>query len=231
MHTGDKLDIMPPSFRPSQIEEKYSNELIASIPSDRYSVTLKDREGRAVFPVLQDALKSEGHVDFVVMGHHGRKGPKSSPTSLGSNTDLALRGLHVPCLIVKRPIPRGPRSFVMCVDDSELSRRGLDILLRLVNPRDSLLCVHFPTMDSDPAQCEAMQRSYEEELEIYGPIGSSFRLVEKPMGKAITHAMVDFVNDSECDLFAIAPRARHRLSSISDYVVNHVQCSVMLCKN
>lgn len=222
---------MPPSFRPEQIREKYSNELITAIPSDRYTVKLKDREGRPVFVVIQDALKEEGHVDFVVMGHHGRKGPKSSPTSVGSTIDLALHGLHTPCIIIKRPICRGPRNFVMCVNDTQQSRLGLDILLRLVNPRDTVICVHFTSMESDISQCEAMKRSYEEDLEIYGPLNSLFCLVEKPMGKALTHAMVDYVNEAECDMFAIAPRAKHRLSSISDYVVNNVQCSVMLCKN
>ena len=184
-----------------------------------------------MFPVLLETLTEEDNTNFVVMGHHGRKGPKSSPAHVGSNTDLALRGLHVPTIIIKKFIPRGPRSFLLCVDDSDLSRRGLDILLRLVNPRDSIACVHFTSRESDHQRSESLRRSYEEDLEMYGPLQSSFQLVEKPMGKPLTHAIADFVNDSDCDFFAIAPRARHRLSSISEYVVNHVACSVILCKN
>ena len=36
----------------------------------------------------------------------------------------------------------GPRAFVICVDESDLSKRGFDIILTLIRPRDSLRCVH-----------------------------------------------------------------------------------------
>lgn len=143
-------------------------------------------------------------------------------------------------------INRGPRSYVMAVDDTELSTRydfdeiivshtqhvrGLDILLRLLNPRDSLICVHFYPSDNDIQIYEAMKQRIENDLEEFGPVNSSFQLIEKDRGKALTHCLVDYVEESECDVFAIAPRATQALSSLSEYVVNHVSCNIFLCKN
>ena len=62
-------------------------------------MVFKDREGRPVLDVLKNTLMSTYTEapdlvqipDFVVMGHHGRKGPKRESTTLGSTTDQALR--------------------------------------------------------------------------------------------------------------------------------------------
>ncbi len=102
--------------------------------------------------------------------------------------------------------------------------------MRIVNPRDRITCVHFYQSDNDVRQYDAMKQQYERDLEEYGPLNSSLVMIEKERGKSLTHSIVEYVEDSECDIFAIAPRARQSLSSLSDYVVNHVSCNVLLCK-
>lgn len=104
-------------------------------------------------------------------------------------------------------------------------------MLRLLNPRDSLVCVHYYPADNDVRMYDEMKRRIENDLEEYGPVKSSFELIEKDRGKALTHSLVDYVEESECDVFAIAPRATQSLSSLSEYVVNHVSCNIFLCKN
>jgi nucleotide-binding universal stress UspA family protein len=76
-----------------------------------------------------------------------------------------------------------------------------------------------------------MRARIESDLEEFGPVKSSFVLLEKERGKALTHCLVEYVEESECDIFAIAPRASQSLSSLSEYVVNHISCNVFLCKN
>lgn len=235
---GDHIDSLPTNFKPKIIKEKYEVDLTGSIPSDRFSFIWEDRKGKPVINTLNLAISKQSDQlpggdppDFVLMGHHGRKGPKEVATSLGSNSDRALRALPLPCFIIKKMINRGPRSYVMAVDESDLSIRGLDILLRIINPRDSIICVHFYQADDDVTQFSAMKQQYESDLEEFGPINSQFLLIEKERGKSLTRAIVDYVEESECDIFAIAPRARQTLSSLSDYVVNHVSCNVLLCKN
>jgi nucleotide-binding universal stress UspA family protein len=76
-----------------------------------------------------------------------------------------------------------------------------------------------------------MRTHYQQDLDESGPFNSKFEIVEKDRGQSLTHAMADYANSSQCDFFAIAPRAKRRLSSVSDYVVNHVHCNVILLKN
>jgi hypothetical protein len=122
----------------------------------------------------------------------------------------------------------------MAVNQTIVSKRGLDILFQFLNPRDTLLLVNFTHPPSGDAlaedQKQFMRSYYEKELEAYGPVNSSFKFIEYEHVH-VTDAMADFVNESTADVFAIAPRASKDRSSITEFVVNHVPMTVFLCKN
>mmetsp|Transcript_12304 Transcript_12304/g.20580 ORF Transcript_12304/g.20580 Transcript_12304/m.20580 type:complete len:314 (+) Transcript_12304:54-995(+) len=236
--SSNKPDDYPAHWRPKQLQSKFEVELIGTLPSRLGSLRFIDRGSSTVSDILNNALdaKQEDQVleqipDFVVMGHHGRKGPKEKATMLGSNTDLALRFLRYPCLVVKAPILSGPRSIIMAVDGSDVSKRGLDILMRLVNPKDTLTLVHFVQIHDMQPQTQATKEYYEAELDAVAPANSSFQLIDYPGSIPLTEAVTNYLMDSTADLFAIAPRARRDRSSITDYIINHVHLSVLLCKN
>lgn len=95
---GDHIESLPAKFKPKMLREKYEVDLTGAIPADRFSFIWEDRKGKPVINTLnlaltkqRDQLPGEDPPDFVLMGHHGRKGPKEIPTVLGSNTDRALR--------------------------------------------------------------------------------------------------------------------------------------------
>ena len=123
----------------------------------------------------------------------------------------------------------------MAVDDSNASRRGFDILMRLVNPRDKVTLVHFThPLKYDPKLAEEKARVkhyFEKDLVEVGPVDSSFQFVEYPKGEDLVQCLVDYVNDSTADLFAIAPRATRDHSSITEKIVNSVAITVVLCKS
>ena len=95
--------MQPPSFRPDAIRSKYDINLLSTIPKSRYSLYFEPRGDRSVLQVLHDTLNDYDYdehsaflpndlkPDFLVMGQHGRKGPKQDKTTLGSTTDRALR--------------------------------------------------------------------------------------------------------------------------------------------
>lgn len=128
---GDSVDRTASHYRPASIKEQYECQLVTSVPSDQYSIHMFDRKGRDVVTTLKQALSQYSSLgdslpddiapDFVVMGHHGRKGAKSHHTALGSTSDLALRGVHIPCIVIKNRVPRGPKSYVMAVNGAEVS--------------------------------------------------------------------------------------------------------------
>lgn len=232
---GDKPDLQPATWRPKQLEMKYDVELIGRVPKNMHSLCFKDRQGQQASEVLKDVLRStqSDHPeilqtpDFLVMGYHGRKGSKAT---MGSTTDAALRSLPFPCLVVKALVPKTPRKVYMAVNDTEVSKRGLDILLSLINPRDSLTLLHFAPADTRGSAAERMEAYYRTELEEFGPPDSKFQFIDRDRAIPVTHAVVEFVNDSDCDLFAIAPRAKQDRSAVSDYILTNVLCSVLLCK-
>jgi hypothetical protein len=97
---GDRIQELPSNAKPKALKEKYEVDLIGSIPSERFSLIWEDRRGKPVITTLnkavykhRDLFPGEDLPDFVVMGHHGRKGPKEVPSTLGSNTDRALRSV------------------------------------------------------------------------------------------------------------------------------------------
>lgn len=174
----------------------------------------------------------------------------------------SFRSLHVPCIVIKTHVRKGPRSFVMAVNGTQVSKHGLDILLRVVNSRDSVTLIYYVNPDVETAEVvDPLRDYYEHELEEYGPPDAKYapfilniqlpyivsidalmnilvvvdvcRFVvhHTPRDVSLKEAITNFVNESECDFFAIAPRAKNAMSNMSDFIINHVSCNIILCKN
>ena len=104
---SDKPDLQPASWRPKSLESKFEVELTGRIPKSLFSLTFVDRSGDTVNNVLEQVVDpvafqpgGEGTIlparpDFIIMGHHGRKGPKERKASIGSTADRALRYANV----------------------------------------------------------------------------------------------------------------------------------------
>ena len=236
----DENSIFPIEHRPKEMKLKYECELVGHVPSSCYSMwwTSRDPEGKLMaVDELKNAMRERRHdddfPDFILMGHVGRKGKKDTQTTLGSNSDASLRGLYLPVIIVKQPCPPTNRTFMMAVNASIHSERGLDVLLSLIKPKDTLILFHVytPTSEDKISDVEHLKEKYENELDLHGPVKSSFVLVEKDQGKALTHCVAEYVNDNDPDFLAICPRGKATLSSLSEYVINNVYCSVVCCKN
>mmetsp|Transcript_6380 Transcript_6380/g.10455 ORF Transcript_6380/g.10455 Transcript_6380/m.10455 type:complete len:310 (+) Transcript_6380:102-1031(+) len=235
----DESKLFPVEYRQKEMKLKYECELVGHLPSSRYSMWWVSREPESNLKAV-DELKNELHrrrgnddyPDFVLLGHVGRKGKKDTQTTLGSNSDVSLRSLYLPLIIVKQPCPPTNRTFMLSVNSSDYSERGLDILLHLVKPKDKLILFHFYTVDSEEhiENAQLLKKKYEDELDAHGPVDSSFQLIEKEQGKAMTHCIVDYVNEVEPTFLGICPRGRASISSLSEYVVNNVYCSVVFCK-
>ena len=175
---------------------------------------------------------------YYCVGQHGRlQVPMHSSTSLGSVAKLALRTVHVPCIIAKKYITTGPRKFVYFVNGSLSSKVGFEIIIQMMRSRDTFTVVHVANKSEheetkeDDEHVRAIREHYEEELDKYGPRNCSFVATHIKDGQSAKERMVEYVNSNEPDLLALAPRAKDFLSSTTEYVVTHVPCCVILCKN
>jgi hypothetical protein len=81
-------------------------------------------------------------VDIIVVGYHGRKGPKEDPTIMGTAVQYMGVTSSVPILIVKELRVRSERPngyhFAACVDGSKDSLGSLDLLCDLQSGRDRI---------------------------------------------------------------------------------------------
>ena len=175
--------------------------------------------------------------DFILLGHVGRKGLKSHQESaVGSTCSGAIRSLPIPCIICKKSINTGPLSYIMAIDNTENSKKGLDILLQLIKAHDTLTLIHIIPEDqplSEMKEMDNMRQYYEADLSVNGPQQSSFKFVDIIMmnGESICDRIVNYVNDANPDFFAIAPRATLDLSSLTEHIIENISTSVIICRN
>jgi len=164
--------------------------------------------------------------------------------------------VHMPVVICKHLCPAESRFFVIAVDGSEHSRNGFDIALALVNPRDTLHCVTVKTgsegckpatehkadnsmddkvfqelthkMKSSP---EAIADYYTAEMQSYGPANSEFVTLTCSAKQTVAECLVEYSDSVRADFFAVSPRARPMLTSVTEYIIVSAKANIILCKN
>ena len=139
--------------------------------------------------------KCKHPVDFVVIGHIGRKAALRHEKMLTAVVDLALHDIKTSVIFVNQP-PRIPattssntstviKKVFMAVNESDCSKKGLKMLLTLVHSQDTLILIYVNQENtvSDSTQLfdkynhnklREIQSYYEKELALFGPINSSF---------------------------------------------------------
>jgi hypothetical protein len=243
----EKSALLASTYQPDQIKQRYESQLISACKRPYFSMHFEERYNRSALRVLQDLislyssafsrdiLPTLNRPDFIVVGYCGRKGPKDKPRVLGSTADLALRTLPVPVIVAKRPISAtGSRHFVFAANFTEASKKGLDILLTLVSPRDTLRVIFVRhASDSTEEIADSLYYYYSNELTENGPVDSAFQIMDVPDERSVAETVVEFVNGPHMpDFLAIAPRPHvNGLSTSTEYIVENSAVSVILCRN
>jgi nucleotide-binding universal stress UspA family protein len=249
---------IPSQYSAEFLYQKYSQDLSLHLNSKRYKLCWEPSSPTSpLIQTLNSYLQMSREIfsqlpHFIVLGHTGRNlstqkhhRPQydsiSSPLSfLSSDCDLIVRTIQLPLIIAKNNIPlrREKKTWMMAVDETIYSSRGLDLLLHLLNPKDTLIIFHiFNEVKESNAQLTKIENNYEEKLMNYGPTFHQFRFIQQERGVGLADCIVNYVQQNQPDLFALAPRARDddfsslTLSPITEYVLNQVRCSIVVCKN
>ena len=81
-------------------------------------------------------------VEMIVVGYHGRKGPKKDPTVMGTAVQYMGINSVIPTMIIKDPSKRVTKpngfKFVACVDGSHKKLELLDLLCNLQSGKDRI---------------------------------------------------------------------------------------------
>lgn len=198
---------------------------------------------------------------FLFIGYVGRKGQKKGRASgsrggrgkgrddddddeagdergggvMGSFTEYCMFHAYMPIIICKSLCPQTQRLFILAVDGSPLCKRGFDICLTLINPKDSLRIVNVYNPRKTGTGCEPppdeIEEFYNHEIESFGPYDSTFTTVTCPVGSSIASCLVEFSNNVGGDFFILSPRTRRYMSATVEYVISNCQASIILCKN
>lgn len=233
------------------LQQKYDVSLTTSaVKPELYSFIWKEQTGGTVEKVLIDLLEElvaisespygEPTPDFFVCGTSHSVKSGFEKTTLGNVADLALRRVHLPIIITKGKIPpKGPKKYIMAVDDSEQSKRGLDILLTLLTPKDILRIVHVcgagdstKFMDEGGENTiEKIKTYYEDEIDIIGPVDSKVVMLAVEGGVSQVNTLIEYVNNEQPDFLALAPRAQVQNTSFTEQVMYRVYSGIILCKS
>lgn len=190
--------------------------------------------------------------NFLFIGYHGRKGDgltdgdsnrsredeKSGGNDnkiMGTFTEYCLYHAYMPVIICKSLCPTTQRLFILAVDGSPLSKRGFDICLALINPKDSLRIVNVYNPRKTGTGCEPppyeIEEFYNHEIESFGPYDSSFTTLTCPIGRSIADCLVEFSDNVGGDFLILSPRTRRYMSATVEHVIAQAKASIILVKN
>jgi nucleotide-binding universal stress UspA family protein len=255
----ENTEVLPYQYRPKVVRTKYESLLVSSLPSHNYFLGFHsrpdDKTAKQAITEIIDKTSSgvmspavrltigNNAPDFLCIGFSGRKSEMENRAFMGSKADLALRTVHIPIIICKRPIPltsskgdpKVGRSFVFAVALTETSRKGLDILMTILGPKDDLLIVHVKeSSELDhvvQTELEKAEQFYTSELHQFGPAKSRFLALDPTSGVSSVDRLADYVNDeTEADFLVIAPRAAQTVTSLSESLILKCKTNVILCK-
>ena len=168
---------------------KYETHLCTKLPSSHYSLTLlkddtspanvKSRLVDYVSKLTESSNQTpdEHRPDITIFacGFVGKKSPDGSAEIMGSTTDLGLRTVPAPCLVMKKPFEVGSsKLFILLTNGKKRSWNSYRIAMQLLKPKDRIEVVHFHQPGADFA---GIKNSYEMNMQLCG-IDGTFTSVE-----------------------------------------------------
>ena len=252
-NTGQQASVLGMTPEHVAIRNKYENDLtnVLGLPPDMFTLVWEDRRGRNLRETLLDLLfeyddaedpskaSLRRRPDFIVFGYNGHNLATSATEAkaIGSVADLAMRSVKMPIIMVKKPCPIGPKSYVMAVTASDLSKRGFAILLSLVSPEDKLVCLQVLRSkvqeDGSVVVADQVANEYYEKVlhESHVKDTQFITLTTDVSTKPVAEVIIDHVNTNPPTFLALAPRSSREISSITELIIKRVHCSIILCKH
>ena len=178
-------------------------------------------------------------VDLVVMGpHHDHP---FGDVLLGATADRVIRGVHVPILVLRRPLRLPIRRAAVPLAPGEPSRAALDIALRWIAalgpppsdfPLPEVRLVHVVDEPDEPFLDHPGTPDALDSPDASGAPPVSIR-TEVIRGGDAAHEIVDYAAAEEIDLVVVGthgygPLRRTLVGSVGSFTARQATCSVLL---
>ena len=189
---------------------------------------IRQREGDFFTELL--AITEEIPFNFVVMGSHGASGKRE--WLIGSNTQKAIRKLHINTLVVKSPIralkfPKAVFASGLLMEDQIAFRHFLELAEDLGVEEVNVLSIHTSGLFAPP------QIVMQEALKDFEAIADGFQCKAHYFKDISIEAGIRrFVDEEKADIIAISNHTRHPLKRIFqgstvEMIVNHADVPVL----
>lgn len=180
-HISDKKkDYLPWNMKSNYIRDAYEAKIIGLGDKAHYS-TVEVSDGKSSKEELWELAEFE-KATFIVVGNHGRKGPKGDETVLGTQIQYLSLNSKFPIMIIKDRKPReqkpdGCLRYGICYDGSTKSRKALSVCLGIMRPEDkmTIITVKEPLVKSD-----GLEGYVREEASRFGVSKLEFVLLDLP---------------------------------------------------
>ena len=216
----DKKDYLDYKFKPDNIKKDYEAQMIG-VHSSHWVQVWQHREPKLTTKQHMVAIAEEYRSNILVLGYHGRKGPKEDPTLLGSNVDAIASDPVCPILVIKRKEERSAKEngafrFLCCMDDREKAKEALRTIISIMDTeKDELIILHVKKSTIDHEKIQESSTAICEEL---GVKNHKFELHEKEFTENAGEAISDYINIDDTpyiDFVAVANRGvpNHMMST------------------
>lgn len=194
--SNDSKTYLDMKFKPDFIKADFESYMIG-VPQKKWELVFHRKDSSLTTQEQIVDLAQTYRSDMLVLGYHGRKGPKEDPTLLGSNVDLMAQNPVCPLLVIKREENRAEKEgkafrFVVCVDGRTKSYKALDVTAKMMNKEvDELIIL---TVKRSVIDIDKVKERTDEILEETGVQNHKFELLEREYEEKYYEALIDYIN-------------------------------------
>lgn len=132
------------NMKPEYVRDIYESKVLPLGKNGSY-VSVEKNEAKTSKEMLWE-LATESHASVIVVGNHGRKGPKADQTVAGTAIEFLSANATVPLLIIKDRKPRADKPeqalrYGVCYDGSDKSHNGLEQAMKMARDNDHIVVI------------------------------------------------------------------------------------------
>eukprot|EP00359_Climacostomum_virens_P002160 CAMPEP_0204900716 /NCGR_PEP_ID=MMETSP1397-20131031/2639_1 /ASSEMBLY_ACC=CAM_ASM_000891 /TAXON_ID=49980 /ORGANISM="Climacostomum Climacostomum virens, Strain Stock W-24" /LENGTH=269 /DNA_ID=CAMNT_0052068921 /DNA_START=14 /DNA_END=820 /DNA_ORIENTATION=+ len=197
MHIFDNSKAyLPPELRSDYIYRSTESQLLPYLNPSKYNLQWVPRDpSKSTRQQLVETAEFQT-ASIMVVGFHGRRGPKQDATVMGSAVDHSLQIGNFSLLIVKNQlhrsvVPRGSFNWIVLADGSAKSEQAFRTAASLARrDTDEVHVIHGRTNDQ-----ETLKKQYDEWIAQHGLRGSYIDINIRRT--TFTEELIEFLNTWE----------------------------------
>eukprot|EP00357_Protocruzia_adherens_P008744 CAMPEP_0114986612 /NCGR_PEP_ID=MMETSP0216-20121206/8524_1 /TAXON_ID=223996 /ORGANISM="Protocruzia adherens, Strain Boccale" /LENGTH=275 /DNA_ID=CAMNT_0002349069 /DNA_START=115 /DNA_END=942 /DNA_ORIENTATION=- len=231
---------LPFNYREGYIRDQVEALLVSRLPKASYSLVWEEKANPGNSTRQQMiAIAKEQHAKYLVVGYHGRKGPKEKGSLLGS---VALNSVYYsPCdlVVIKKATTRtdNPNGFlwVVCVDGSEKSKRAFQVTCRTMwKDRDQVHVIISKNVDEQQGTFLEDLRGYFKKQFEEQQVSGYFEVMDKfeTTYKTIARYLEDLETDPAFVVVAThgAGNRSALLGSVSEELIQNCKYNIIVTR-